>query len=77
MRIMSMKHVIGLGGMFLKLRDPQCLYERYRKHLGIESAPGGSGRCGAIVSIPEVPGSASSQFFLALPTTSAPGRRHS
>jgi len=34
-----MKRVIGLGGVFFKARDPQALYEWYRKHLGIESSP--------------------------------------
>ena len=38
-----MKRVIGLGGVFFKAKDPQALYEWYRKHLGIESAPDGSG----------------------------------
>ena len=35
-----MKRVIGLGGIFFKAGDPKALYEWYRKHLGIESAPG-------------------------------------
>jgi predicted enzyme related to lactoylglutathione lyase len=34
-----MKRVIGLGGVFFRARDPQALYEWYRKHLGIESSP--------------------------------------
>jgi catechol 2,3-dioxygenase-like lactoylglutathione lyase family enzyme len=38
-----MKRVIGLGGVFFKAKDPKALYEWYRKHLGIESAPDGSG----------------------------------
>ncbi|MGC2112336.1 MAG: VOC family protein [Candidatus Korobacteraceae bacterium] len=38
-----MKRVMGLGGIFFKAKDPQALYEWYRKHLGIESAPDGTG----------------------------------
>jgi len=38
-----MKKVTGLGGIFFKSKDPKALYEWYRKHLGIESAPDGSG----------------------------------
>ena len=34
-----MKRVTGLGGVFFKAKDPKALYEWYRKHLGIESAP--------------------------------------
>jgi catechol 2,3-dioxygenase-like lactoylglutathione lyase family enzyme len=35
-----MKRVTGLGGVFFKAKDPKALYEWYRTHLGIESAPG-------------------------------------
>ena len=35
-----MKRVTGVGGIFFKAKDPKALYEWYRKHLGIESAPG-------------------------------------
>ena len=38
-----MKRVVGLGGIFFKAKDPKALYEWYRKHLGIEFAPDGSG----------------------------------
>ncbi len=34
-----MKRVTGVGGIFFKAKDPKALYEWYRKHLGIESAP--------------------------------------
>jgi len=36
-----MKRVTGLGGIFFKAKGPAALYEWYRKHLGIESAPDG------------------------------------
>lgn len=38
-----MKRVTGVGGIFFKAKDPKALYEWYRKHLGIESAPDGTG----------------------------------
>jgi hypothetical protein len=38
-----MKRVTGLGGIFIKSKDPKALYEWYRIHLGIDSAPDGSG----------------------------------
>jgi predicted enzyme related to lactoylglutathione lyase len=50
-----MKRVIGLGGIFFKAKDPKALYEWYRTHLGIESAP----QAGAMwrdADHPEIPG---------------------
>jgi hypothetical protein len=32
-----MKRVTGIGGIFLKSKDPESLREWYREHLGIES----------------------------------------
>ena len=32
-----MKRVTGIGGIFIKAKDPEGLREWYRKHLGIES----------------------------------------
>ena len=32
-----MKRVTGLGGIFIKAKDPKSLLEWYRKHLGIEA----------------------------------------
>ena len=37
-----MKRVVGLGGIFLKAKDPKAMYEWYRQHLGIEAAADGS-----------------------------------
>lgn len=31
-----MKRVTGIGGIFLKARDPQALREWYRRHLGLD-----------------------------------------
>ncbi len=50
-----MKRVIGLGGIFFKAKDPKALYEWYRQHLGIESAPG-AGAKWRDADHPEVPG---------------------
>jgi predicted enzyme related to lactoylglutathione lyase len=38
-----MAKVTGIGGMFFKADDPGKQYEWYAKHLGIVSAPDGSG----------------------------------
>lgn len=51
-----MKRVTGLGGIFFKARDPRALYEWYRRHLGVESAPDGSGAMWRDADHPEVPG---------------------
>ena len=51
-----MKRVIGLGGIFFKAKDPKALYEWYRKHLGIESNPDGSGISWRDADHPEIPG---------------------
>ena len=51
-----MKRVVGLGGIFFKARDPKALYEWYRKHLGIEAAPDGSGAMWRDADHPEIPG---------------------
>jgi len=51
-----MKRVTGLGGIFFKAKDPKALYEWYRKHLGIESAPDGSGAMWRDADHPEIPG---------------------
>ena len=51
-----MKRVIGLGGIFFKAKDPKALYEWYRKHLGIESTPDGSGAMWRDADHPEIPG---------------------
>jgi predicted enzyme related to lactoylglutathione lyase len=32
-----MKRVLGIGGIFIKARDPDALRAWYRKHLGIDS----------------------------------------
>jgi predicted enzyme related to lactoylglutathione lyase len=37
-----MKAVTGIGGVFLKARDPERLYQWYEKHLGIKREPHGS-----------------------------------
>ena len=50
-----MKRVTGLGGVFIKSRDPKALYEWYRVHLGIESAPD-SGAMWRDADHPEIPG---------------------
>jgi len=50
-----MKRVTGLGGIFFKAKDPKALYEWYRKHLGIESAPDGSGAMWPNADHPEIP----------------------
>jgi predicted enzyme related to lactoylglutathione lyase len=50
-----MKRVIGLGGIFIKSKDPKALYEWYRRHLGIESSPDGSGAMWSAADHPEVP----------------------
>lgn len=31
-----MKRVVGIGGIFIKSRDPQALREWYRRHLGMD-----------------------------------------
>lgn len=49
-----MKRVIGLGGIFFKAKDPKALYEWYRKHLGIESAPD-AGAMWSTADRPETP----------------------
>ena len=51
-----MKRVTGLGGIFFKAKDPKALYEWYRKHLGVESAPDGSGAMWRDADHPEIPG---------------------
>ena len=51
-----MKRVVGLGGIFFKAKDPKALYDWYRKHLGIEFAPDGSGAMWRDADHPEIPG---------------------
>lgn len=51
-----MKRVTGLGGLFFKAKDPTAMYEWYRKHLGIESGPDGSGAMWRDADHPEIPG---------------------
>jgi predicted enzyme related to lactoylglutathione lyase len=51
-----MKRVIGVGGIFFKAKDPKALYEWYREHLGIESAPDGTGAMWRDADHPEIPG---------------------
>lgn len=41
MRGESMAKVTGLGGVFLRARDPKALYSWYEKHLGLVLHPGG------------------------------------
>jgi predicted enzyme related to lactoylglutathione lyase len=36
-----MKRVTGIGGVFIKARDPDALREWYRKHLGLDVLPWG------------------------------------
>ena len=36
-----MKRVTGLGGVFLKSKDPKAMYEWYEKHLGVTREHGG------------------------------------
>jgi predicted enzyme related to lactoylglutathione lyase len=36
-----MKRVTGFGGIFIKCKDPQALYQWYEKHLGIRRDGGG------------------------------------
>jgi catechol 2,3-dioxygenase-like lactoylglutathione lyase family enzyme len=38
-----MPRVTGIGGVFFKSKDPQALYEWYKKHLGIDFHPQGGG----------------------------------
>ena len=38
-----MKHVVGIGGVFLKARVPEALRAGYRRHFGVELAPSGGG----------------------------------
>ena len=33
-----MKRVTGIGGIFIKARDPQAMYAWYQKHLGLKHA---------------------------------------
>ncbi len=42
-RFISLKRVIGLGGIFFKSDNPQALYSWYEKHLGIRREPHGEG----------------------------------
>jgi predicted enzyme related to lactoylglutathione lyase len=35
-----MEHVLGIGGVFFKARDPQALAAWYREHLGVPVEPG-------------------------------------
>ncbi len=51
-----MKRVIGVGGIFFKAKDPKALYGWYREHLGIESAPDGTGAMWRDADYPEIPG---------------------
>lgn len=51
-----MKRVVGLGGVFLRAKDPKALYEWYRIHLGIERNPDGSGVTWRDADHPEIPG---------------------
>ncbi len=51
-----MKRVTGVGGIFFRAKDPEALYEWYRTHLGIESAPDGSGAMWRDADHPEIPG---------------------
>lgn len=51
-----MARVIGLGGIFFRAKDPKALSEWYRKHLGIEPAPDGSGVSWRDADHPEIPG---------------------
>jgi predicted enzyme related to lactoylglutathione lyase len=34
-----MKRVTGIGGIFLKAKDPQAMYAWYEKHLGLKQLP--------------------------------------
>ena len=34
-----MKRVTGIGGIFIKAKDPQAMYAWYQKHLGMEHMP--------------------------------------
>ena len=34
-----MKHVTGIGGIFLQSENPEHLYEWYETHLGIKRGP--------------------------------------
>ena len=45
-----------MGGIFFKAKDPKALYEWYRKHLGFEIAPDGSGAMWRDAGHPEIPG---------------------
>jgi predicted enzyme related to lactoylglutathione lyase len=51
-----MKRTTGIGGIFIKAKDPKALYEWYRQHLGVESAPDGSGIMWRDADHPEIPG---------------------
>ena len=35
-----MEHVTGIGGVFLRARDPQALAAWYERHLGVQLAAG-------------------------------------
>ncbi|MBV9695753.1 MAG: VOC family protein [Gammaproteobacteria bacterium] len=35
------RHVVGLGGVFIRARDPRALSDWYRRHLGVPLAPAG------------------------------------
>ncbi len=35
-----MKRVTGIGGIFIKAKDPQGMYAWYEKHLGVKYEPG-------------------------------------
>ncbi len=50
-----MKRTTGIGGIFLKAKDPKALYAWYREHLGIESSPD-SGAMWRDADHPEIPG---------------------
>jgi catechol 2,3-dioxygenase-like lactoylglutathione lyase family enzyme len=36
-----MKRVTGLGGVFMKCKDPDAMYRWYEEHLGVTREPGG------------------------------------
>lgn len=38
-----MKRVTGIGGLFIKAKNPKTMNEWYEKHLGLKPEPGGSG----------------------------------
>ncbi|MGA6980076.1 MAG: VOC family protein, partial [Candidatus Sulfotelmatobacter sp.] len=71
-----MARVTGIGGIFLKARDPKTLAAWYAQHLGIKLAPYGGA---SLLWSDEVPAGTGQTTWMLFPETSnhfgAPGQR--